>query len=283
VGEVEALTPGKAVMLSSVAGAILDGNAEANNIVASLLELSAASGIARASDPLDVDVSTLAATGGSGGVYINNRGTGPLTVTGLTGNGGLGLTTGGDLDLNGDVQGRTVALGAGGDLTQRGRITGTDGVTVAGNGDVTMTDGAHTQSNGQVYYGAGQTLTVNTIYTDDSLPGSTVILEGRNLRSNASGPGSIRAGQLDVRVPNVDGDRVYDMLDTFNGKARVVVNGRTQGGEIVEDSQYVADLTASRGPLPRMVMNPFESFQPQTTGQGFQPVPGDNGEWHYNP
>ena len=102
-----ALTPGNAVMLSAVAGAILDGNAEANNIVASLLELSAAKGIARASDPLDVDVSTLGATGGSGGIYINNRGTGPLTVTGLTGSGGLGLTTGGDLDLMAICRGAT--------------------------------------------------------------------------------------------------------------------------------------------------------------------------------
>ncbi len=283
VNEVEALTPGNAVMLSAVAGAILDGNAEANNIVASLLELSAAKGIARASNPLDVDVSTLGATGGSGGVYINNRGTGPLTVTGLTGNGGLGLATGGDLDLNGDLQGRRVELAAGGDLTQRGRITGTDGVTVAGNGDVTMTAGAHTQSNGQVYYRAGQTLTVNTIHTDAGLPGSTVILEGRNLRSNATAPGSIRAGQLDVRVPNGDGDRVYDMVDTTNGKARVILNGRTQGGKIVQDSEYVADLTGPQGSLPRLVLNPFQGFQPQTTGQGFQPVPGDNGEWHYNP
>jgi len=283
VNEVEALTPGNAVMLSAVAGAILDGNAEANNIVASLLELSAARGIARASNPLDVDVSTLGATGGSGGVYINNRGTGPLTVTGLTGNGGLGLATGGDLDLNGDLQGRRVELAAGGDLTQRGRITGTDGVTVAGNGDVTMTAGAHTQSNGQVYYRAGQTLTVNTIHTDAGLPGSTVILEGRNLRSNATAPGSIRAGQLDVRVPNGDGDRVYDMVDTTNGKARVILNGRTQGGKIVQDSEYVADLTGPQGSLPRLVLNPFQGFQPQTTGQGFQPVPGDNGEWHYNP
>lgn len=283
VNEVEALTPGNAVMLSSVAGAILDGNAEANNIVASLLELSAAKGIARASNPLDVDVSTLAATGGSGGVYINNRGTGPLTVTGLTGNGGLGLTTGGDLDLDGDLQGRSVTLGAGGDLTQRGRITGTDGVTVTGNGDVTMTAGAHTQSNGQVYYRAGQTLTVNTIHTDASLPGSTVILEGRTLRSNATAPGSIRAGQLDVRVPNGDGDRVYDMVDTTNGKARVILNGRTQGGKVVEDAQFVADLTHPQSALPRVMLNPFEGFQPQTTGQGFHPVSGDNGEWHYNP
>ncbi|QJX01423.1 hypothetical protein HML84_00310 [Alcanivorax sp. IO_7] len=67
VNEVQALTPGNAVMLSAVAGAILDGNGEANNIVAALLELSAATGIARASNPLNVDVDTLGATGGSGG------------------------------------------------------------------------------------------------------------------------------------------------------------------------------------------------------------------------
>ena len=283
VNEVQALTPGNAVMLSAVAGAILDGNAEANNIVASLLELSAAKGIARVSNPLDVDATTLGATGGNGGVYINNRGTGPLTVTGLTGNGGLALATGGDLDLNGDLHGRSVELAAGGDLTQRGRITGTDHVTVAGNGDVTMVSGAHTQSTGQVYYRAGQTLTVNTIHTDAGLPGDTVILEGRNLRSNATAPGSIRAGQLDVRVPNGDSDRVHDMVDTTNDRARVVLNGRTQGGKVVEDAQFVADLTHPQSALPRVMLNPFEGFQPQTTGQGFQPETGDNDEWHYNP
>jgi len=270
-------------MLSAVAGAILDGNAEANNIVASLLELSAAKGIARVSNPLDVDVDTLGASGGSGGVYINNRGTGPLTVTGLTGNGGLALATGGDLDLNGDLQGRSVELAAGGDLTQRGRITGTDRVTVAGNGDVTMVSGAHTQSTGQVYYRAGQTLTVNSLHTTTGLPGGIVTLEARNLRSNATEPGSIRAGQVEARLAKADSERLYEMVDTTNGKARVFLNGRTLGGKIVEDAQFVADLTHPQSALPRVMLNPFEGFQPQTTGQGFQPVAGDNGEWHYNP
>ena len=194
VNEVQALAPGNAVMLSAVAGAILDGNAEANNIVAALLELTAATGIARASDPLDVDVQTLGATGGSGGVYINNRGTGPLTLTGLTGQGGLGLTTGGDLDLTGDLNGRRVDLSAGGNLTQHGLISGTDGVSVSGNGNVTMVTGAETQSSGQVHYRAGQTLAVDRIHTTTGLGGGTVILEGRNLVSNAPAPGSIRAG-----------------------------------------------------------------------------------------
>ena len=242
-----------------------------------------AKGIARVSNPLDVDVDTLGASGGSGGVYINNRGTGPLTVTGLTGNGGLALATGGDLDLNGDLQGRSVELAAGGDLTQRGRITGTDRVTVAGNGDVTMVSGAHTQSTGQVYYRAGQTLTVNSLHTTTGLPGGIVTLEARNLRSNATEPGSIRAGQVEARLAKADSERLYEMVDTTNGKARVFLNGRTLGGKIVEDAQFVADLTHPQSALPRVMLNPFEGFQPQTTGQGFQPVAGDNGEWHYNP
>ncbi|MFC6327219.1 two-partner secretion domain-containing protein [Alloalcanivorax gelatiniphagus] len=285
VNEVQALAPGNAVMLSAVAGAILDGNAEANNIVAALLELTAATGIARASDPLDVDVQTLGATGGSGGVYINNRGTGPLTLTGLTGQGGLGLTTGGDLDLTGDLNGRRVDLSAGGNLTQHGLISGTDGVSVSGNGNVTMVTGAETQSSGQVHYRAGQTLAVDRIHTTTGLGGGTVILEGRNLVSNAPTPGSIRAGQVNVRVTNnPDSDRVYEMVDTTNGKARVFLNDRTLGGKVVEDSQYVADLThpqsvATTGP----VFNPFEGFQPQTASRGFQPVAGDDGEWRYEP
>ncbi|MBM7334793.1 beta strand repeat-containing protein [Alloalcanivorax marinus] len=282
VNEVRALTPGNAVMLSAVAGAILDGNAEATNIVASLLELSAATGIARASDPLDVDVQTLGATGGSGGVYINNRGTGPLTVTGLTGQGGLGLTTGGDLDLDGDLNGRRVDLSAGGDLTQRGRITGTDGVSVSGNGNVTMATGAETGSTGQVRYRAGQTLTVDRIHTTTGLGGGTVILEGRDLASNATGSGSIRAGEVRVRVLNVDSDRVYEMVDTTDGKARVSLNDRTLGGKVVEDTQYVADLTAPQSVMPRLVFEPFEPLRP-ADGLGFQPPADDSDEWRYQP
>ncbi|MCU5786959.1 filamentous hemagglutinin outer membrane protein [Alcanivorax marinus] len=282
VNEVRALTPGNAVMLSAVAGAILDGNAEATNIVASLLELTAATGIARASDPLDVDVQTLGATGGSGGVYINNRGTGPLTVTGLTGQGGLGLTTGGDLDLDGDLDGRRVDLSAGGDLTQRGRITGTDGVSVSGNGDVTMATGAETGSTGQVRYRAGQTLTVDRIHTTTGLGGGTVILEGRDLASNATGSGSIRAGEVRVRVLNVDSDRVYEMVDTTDGKARVSLNDRTLGGKVVEDTQYVADLTAPQSVMPRLVFEPFEPLRP-ADGLGFQPPADDSDEWRYQP
>lgn len=282
VNEVRALTPGNAVMLSAVAGAILDGNAEATNIVASLLELTAATGIARASDPLDVDVQTLGATGGSGGVYINNRGTGPLTVTGLTGQGGLGLTTGGDLDLDGDLDGRRVDLSAGGDLTQRGRITGTDGVSVSGNGDVTMATGAETGSTGQVRYRAGQTLTVDRIHTTTGLGGGTVILEGRDLASNATGSGSIRAGEVRVRVLNVDSDRVYEMVDTTHGKARVSLNDRTLGGKVVEDTQYVADLTAPQSVMPRLVFEPFEPLRP-ADGLGFQPPADDSDEWRYQP
>ncbi|MBI53112.1 MAG: hypothetical protein CL551_01875 [Alcanivorax sp.] len=284
VNEVQALTPGNAVMLSAVAGAILDGNGEANNIVAALLELSAATGIARASNPLNVDVDTLGATGGSGGGYINNRGTGPLTVTGLTGQGGLGLNTGGDLDLTGDVIGRRVDLAAAGDFTQGGRISGTDGVTVISNGNVTMVAGARTDSTGDIGYRAGGDLTVDTLHTTTGLAGGKVTLEGRTLTSNATESGSIRAGQVDVRVPTDNGERVYDLVDTTNGKARVSLNQRTLGGKIVEDSQYVGDLTHPQSvDTPRLVFNPFEGFQPNTTGQGFQPVPGDNGEWHYEP
>ncbi|MEO1900244.1 MAG: filamentous hemagglutinin N-terminal domain-containing protein [Alcanivorax sp.] len=282
VNEVRALTPGNAVMLSAVAGAILDGNAEATNIVAALLELTAATGIARASDPLDVDVQTLGATGGSGGVYINNRGTGPLTVTGLTGQGGLGLTTGGDLDLGGDLNGRRVDLSAGGDLTQRGRITGTDGVSVSGNGNVTMATGAETGSTGQVRYRAGQTLTVDRIHTTTGLGGGTVVLEGRDLASNATGSGSIRAGEVRVRVLNVDSDRVYEMVDTTDGKARVSLNDRTLGGKVVEDTQYVADLTAPQSVMPRLVFEPFEPLRP-ADGLGFQPPADDSDEWRYQP
>ena len=54
-------------------------------------------------------------------------------------------------------------------------------------------------------------------------------------------------------------------------------------GKVVEDAQFVADLTHPQSALPRVMLNPFEGFQPQTTGQGFQPETGDNDEWHYNP
>ena len=279
VDQVKALSPGNAVMLLAEGGSILDGNGDANNIVASLLRIVAAQGIARASDPLDVRVASLAADGGSGGVYINNGSSDPLSVIGLTGKGSIGLTTDGDLDLAGTVSGTGVSLHAGGDVVQGGNISSASYANVYGQGDVTMMPYAQTTATTDVTYHAGDELTVNEIATTGGLSGGRIRLEGRTFKSNADDSGSLSGGAIQFNLTNTGGLYVEQLVNTTIGKSRVWVNGRTQGGKITEDSQYVADLLSPPGALPTVFYKSLST--PSSTG--FQQDPDNANEWHYNP
>ncbi|QJX01424.1 hypothetical protein HML84_00315 [Alcanivorax sp. IO_7] len=175
-------------------------------------------------------------------------------------------------------------LAAAGDFTQGGRISGTDGVTVISNGNVTMVAGARTDSTGDIGYRAGGDLTVDTLHTTTGLAGGKVTLEGRTLTSNATESGSIRAGQVDVRVPTDNGERVYDLVDTTNGKARVSLNQRTLGGKVVEDSQYVADLTHPQSvDTPRLVFTRSKASSRAPPARASSPSPATTASGTTNP
>jgi len=75
------------VTLTSTAGAILDGNdppAGTINVTATTLVATAASGIGTASNPVEVTVSNLTTTGGTGSVFITNSGSSTSDTTSST-------------------------------------------------------------------------------------------------------------------------------------------------------------------------------------------------------
>ncbi|NCQ31950.1 MAG: hypothetical protein GW802_31870 [Armatimonadetes bacterium] len=84
VGLVSANAPGNTVTLAAATGAIVDADGGgANNVAATNLALTAASGIGTAADPLEVMVDNLEASGGTGGVYVTDL-EGGVTLGGVT-------------------------------------------------------------------------------------------------------------------------------------------------------------------------------------------------------
>lgn len=97
-------------------GAILDGNADANNVSANTLDLLASSGIG-SGDALETSVNTLTANGGAGGglLLANNK---SLSLTSATATGGaVSVNTSGSLTLGTvTATGQPVTLSATGEL-----------------------------------------------------------------------------------------------------------------------------------------------------------------------
>ena len=99
---------GQTVTISAtgtVTAAITDANAGDRNILASDLALTGTAGVGTAADPLETEVSNLAADGGTGGVTIDNTGDLNLqTVSGVTTlsatGGAIALTTTGNLGIS---------------------------------------------------------------------------------------------------------------------------------------------------------------------------------------
>lgn len=80
------------VTLINLGSPIVDWNGAANNITASALKLSASAGIGSSGDSLEIDVDRLAASGGTGGVYIAAAGS--LTIGTVDGLNGVSATGG---------------------------------------------------------------------------------------------------------------------------------------------------------------------------------------------
>ena len=142
-------------------GAILSG-AAGTNVTATNLELSAATGIGTAVQPLATQVQRLEASGGTGGLFVRNLGSlqvggispSLLNLTGLsaTGSGPIVVSTTVDLTLAEAVQSASgpITLSAGNNLTALvgGNITSTSGAVTltadadgVGGGALTLADG----------------------------------------------------------------------------------------------------------------------------------------------
>ena len=80
------------VTVNSIAGALTDGNAAANNITAAAFVATSATGVGTLADPLETTLGGIEAAGGSGGVFIAN--TGLLTIGGVSAVVGVSATAG---------------------------------------------------------------------------------------------------------------------------------------------------------------------------------------------
>jgi hypothetical protein len=147
------------------AGAIIDNNGASNNIAATDVTLTAPTGIG-AGNSLETSISNLAASGGSGGVFITNSGSLTIKTVGLlsgiaASSGNIDVSTTGDLTINQPV---TASAGT-------THLTGGAG----GGGSVITLSAAVTGTTVLVNGGAGSdTITVNTTVS------SPITLDGLN-------------------------------------------------------------------------------------------------------
>jgi hypothetical protein len=208
VTTIAANTAGNTVTLTATAGQITDANGAANNITATNLAMTAASGIGTAADPMETTVSNLAASGGTGGVFITN--TGALTIT--TVSGVVGVTATGShivvtaispITVNeavtnsggGNISLTAVGSGAADDITINAPITAS-----GGSGDITLTAADNVIQNANV--SAASSGTVNVTAT----AGSITMANGT---STTSGSGNITysaGGSAAISVLNTTGD-----------------------------------------------------------------------------
>ena len=179
------------IVALSATGAIVDGNAAANNVTALSLSLSAGTGIATPADPLETTVSNVAWSAGTGGIDLINTGALTITsvtafgatVTGGTGNGAATVTAASPLTVASDVV-------MGGDITLTASetndpgtfadvLTVNAGVTVRSTGgnvtlqagdDVVLNNGSIVQADT-----AGKTVTLTAAFGDLDNEGAIVI------------------------------------------------------------------------------------------------------------
>ena len=259
VESIQTLTPGNAVLLNADNGSIYASDGNSTNIITDILNLIASQGIGLAKNYLDVQVAQLSATSGAGGTYINNSSDTDLTVNTLTSTGEVSLSSDGDVSLLTNISGNGVDISSQGSITQTGNITSTSYVNVYANDDVTAYSGTATTATGNVLYHAGDALTVSTIKTSNSLDAAaSITLEGSSFKSVANYSGSISGASIDMNIDNANNIDIDTLVGNLNNVSRVSVNGITQGGTIVEDSQQSSDLVSS------MTTSLFSDFNTDT-------------------
>ena len=162
-------------------GAVIDGNAAANNIVSTTTVLRGQEGVGSAADPIETTTGRLEGVGGTGGFFVSN--TGVLQIGGIGATNGISTTTGNITILNDNSL--TVAENVGSTAA-----TGNIVLSAVENLDpLTITD-----------------LTVNTGVTISSPSGNISLLAGDNLTLQNSTVVSAPTGSITVAGDNGDND-----------------------------------------------------------------------------
>ena len=217
VGLVSANTAGNTVTLIAKAGAVTDADGgDANDVSATNLALTAATGIGTAVNPLEVTVNKLEATGGTGGVFVTDL-AGGLTVGGVTPGLGNPALTG--------------LLATGNDIivTALSPLTINEAIADTGGGDITLTAGESA---------AQADLTVNATVTATGGNGSITLLAGDSLLQNANvsavGTGNVAAtataGDLTMAAGTSTTVGNGDVTYTAGNSIAVNVISTTTGG-----------------------------------------------------
>jgi hypothetical protein len=248
----------------SSSDAIIDANGAATNIIAASAVLTAATGIG-AGNPLETAIAQLGASGGTGGVEIDNGG--DLTIAGVSATGGsIHLTTVGAMIVDEAVQNTAgpVALVAtsnilindqvlttGGSLTMQaaGGITVNENVTIAGTvtlnadsdndgaGTLRVADGATIRSTDNPLLITAADLDLNATGALDSGTGPLTI--------TASNDGSIglgaSPGDLTISGGELENISAGALTLVTTGAGNILVDGITAG-----HSQNIAGLTTLR-------------------------------------
>ncbi|AHF92031.1 hemagglutinin [Opitutaceae bacterium TAV5] len=276
VSTIEATAPGATVTLAAAGGAIRDArNDDASNITAANLSLTATAGVGEAANALDVTTGRLTASGGTGGVYINNlsaglildgvqttlgdigvRTPGQLTVAAPvinSGNGSIALITT-DTGGNGDtivVNAPVTALGGGSillnadDSVQQNadlEVNGRGSITVTATDDIVMAPGAKTTAgNGSVSYLAGDELVLTHIDSStDRVNGGTVNLAAAKIvNSNPDdATPAITGAFLNIDSDSVNLAQVRNLIGKAKDLTGITLNDRLVGGYISNDASF---------------------------------------------
>lgn len=198
---------------------IIDMNGAALNITADELDMTASTGIATDGDRLETKVNTIAASGGTGGIYVHN--TGALVIGDVTGFTGVllsGLTATGEnikvtaaspITVNSavsDTGGGDIVIGALGNLATDDITLNANVTTTGGNGNVTIAAGDSVIQAAGILVSADDTGDVHVLAGEDLTDSETTF----NQDGNAGGDITM-ASTAEIR--SQDGNLLIDARD----------------------------------------------------------------------
>ena len=235
-------------------GAILDGQATGTDLDVANLVMSTATGIGTALNPLETAITTLQASGGSGGVFVANTGSLTLVGSGVTADGHIVVTVGSPLNVQASVLSRlgNVRLSAGESAGAGDNLTVASGITIASQtGNVTL------QAGDVVNLAAGSVV--------NSPMGTIVAQVGFNDTDGIS-VGSIAGALISPRPMIVQGGNASDSITVYasasvadieikggNGDDVIVVQTSTGLGVRIDgeggSDSFVIQLGALAGPV----------------------------------
>ena len=233
---------------------ILDGQATGTDVAIANLVMSSAAGIGTASDPLETLISTLQASGGSGGVFVANTGSLTLVGSGVTADRDIVVTVGSPLNVQANV------------LSRLGNVTLSAGESAGAGDDLTVGSGITIASQiGNVTLQAGDVVNLAAGSVVNSPMGTIVAQVGFNDTDGIS-VGSIAGALISPNPVTVQGGNASDSITLYasasaadfkikggDGNDVIVIEVSTGFGVSIDgeggSDRFVIQLGALAGPV----------------------------------